>query len=185
MKSQLQITKILNKGKIQNELEHERALIAERKLRLLSKEHPEYVKIRKELRRIIEVYETENWTNSTKISEEKIKESEIAELIAEEERLFIQNRKTLIKTKLKELNLKQQELGDLLGHSGKSYISELMNGLSPFSMKDLIVIHRILKIDLTLLIPTFLSHSDRIKLKHSIEKLNNPKLKLSKNDLIH
>ena len=98
MKSQLQITKILNKGKIQNELEHERALIAERKLRLLSKEHPEYVKIRKELRRIIEIYETENWSNSTKISEEKIKESEIAELIAEEERLFIQNRKTLIKT---------------------------------------------------------------------------------------
>ena len=69
MKSQLQITKILNKGKIQNELEHERALIAERKLRLLSKENPEYVKIRKELRRIIEIYETENWSNSTKISE--------------------------------------------------------------------------------------------------------------------
>ncbi len=185
MKSQLQITKILNKGKIQNELEHERALIAERKLRLLSKENPEYVKIRKELRRIIEIYETENWSNSTKISDEKLKESEIAELIAEEERLFIQNRKTLIKTKLKELNLKQQELGELLGHSSKSYMSELMNGLNPFSMKDLIVIHRILKIDLTLLIPTFLSHSDRIKLKNSLEKLNNPKLKLSKSDLIH
>lgn len=185
MKSQLQITKILNKGKIQNELEHERALIAERKLRLLSKENPEYVKIRKELRRIIEIYETENWSNSTKISDEKLKESEIAELIAEEERIFIQNRKSLIKSKLKELNLKQQELGELLGHSSKSYMSELMNGLNPFSMKDLIVIHRILKIDLTLLIPTFLSHSDRIKLKNSLEKLNNPKLKLSKSDLIH
>jgi len=185
MKSQLQITKILNKGKIQNELELERALIAERKLRLLSKEHPEYKKIRKELRRIIKEFEAENWSNTSTISDTQLKESEIAELIAEEERLFIQNRKSLIKTKLKELNLKQQELGELLGHSSKSYISELMNGLSPFSMKDLIVIHRILKIDLTLLIPTFLSHSDRIKLKHSIEKLNNPKLKLSKGDLIH
>ena len=184
MKSQLQITKILNKGKIQNELELERALIAERKLRLLSKEHPEYKKIRKELRRIIKEFEAENWSNTSTISDTQLKESEIGELIAEEERLFIQNRKSLIKTKLKELNLKQQELGELLGHSSKSYISELMNGLSPFSMKDLIVIHRILKIDLTLLIPTFLSHSDRIKLKHSIEKLNNPKLKLSKGDLI-
>ena len=53
-----------------------------------------------------------------------------------------------------------------------------------FSLKDLIVINRILKIDLTDLVPTFLPQSDRIKIRTTIKKLDNPKLKLSKDDLV-
>lgn len=62
-------------------------------------------------------------------------------------------------------------------------MSELINGVSPFSLKDLIVINRLLKIDLTDLIPTFLSPSERIKITTRIDKLDNPKLQSSKDDL--
>jgi len=61
-------------------------------------------------------------------------------------------------------------------------MSELMNGINPFSLRDLIIINRLLKIDLTDLVPTFLPQTDRIKIKSSIEKLENPKLKLSQDD---
>ena len=42
MKTQLDISKLLEFGKIQNELDFERALIADRKLRVLSKEDSKY-----------------------------------------------------------------------------------------------------------------------------------------------
>ncbi len=58
-----------------------------------------------------------------------------------------------------------------------------MNGLSPFSLKDLIFINRLLKIELTDLVPTFLPQSERLKIRTTIKKLDNPKLKLSKDDL--
>ena len=50
-------------------------------------------------------------------------------------------------------------------------------------IKDLIIINRLLKINLSDLIPTFLPQTERIKIKDSILKLNNDKLKLSKEDL--
>tara|TARA_B110000908_G_C10138107_1_gene395452 strand:+ start:439 stop:1014 length:576 start_codon:yes stop_codon:yes gene_type:complete len=182
MKTQLDISKLLEIGKIQNELDFERALIADRKLRVLSKEDSKYKVIRKNLRNLIADYEDKNWSSTSRISDKKLRESDIAELIAENERQFIQNRKVIIRKKLKSFNLTQQGLGAVLGHRSKSYMSELMNGVSPFSLKDLIVINRILKIDLTDLVPTFLPQSDRIKIRTSIQKLDNPKLKLSKND---
>ncbi|UZO82350.1 helix-turn-helix domain-containing protein [Aquimarina sp. ERC-38] len=180
MKTQFDISQLIEAGKIQDELDFERALIADRKLRILSKENPKFKSIRKKLRDLIESYEKQNWSANSKISDKKLRESDIAELIAEKERLFIQRRKELIRKKLKSLNLTQQEFGEILGHRNKSYISELMNGVSPFSLKDLIVINRLLKIDLTDLVPTFLPQSDRIKIRTTIKKLNNPKLKLSK-----
>lgn len=97
--------------------------------------------------------------------------------------MFIKRRKELIRKKLKTLNLTQQDFGKILGHNNKSYISELINGVSPFSLKDLIVINRLLKIDLADLVPTFLAQTDRMKIRTTIKKLDNPKLKLSKNDL--
>jgi hypothetical protein len=57
-----------------------------------------------------------------------------------------------------------------------------MNGVSPFTLNDLIVINRLLKIDLTDLIPTTLSHSQRVAIKRSIDKIGSKKLKLSKDD---
>lgn len=183
MKTQFDISKLIENGKILNELDFERALIADRKLLVLSKENTEFKAVRKKLRDLIELYENQHWSSDSKISDKKIRESDIAELIAEKERLFIQRRKELIRKKMKSLNLTQQDFGKILGHQSKSYMSELINGVSPFSLKDLIVINRLLKINLTNLIPTFLPQSDRIKIRTTIKKLDNPKLKLSKEDL--
>lgn len=183
MKTQFDISQLIESGKIQNELDFERALIADRKLRVLAKENPKFKTTRKKLRDLIEQYEKQNWSANSKISDKKLRESDVTELIAEKERQFIQRRKELIRKKLKNLNLTQQDFGKILGHNSKSYMSELMNGVSPFSLKDLIVINRLLKIDLTDLVPTILPQADRKKIRITIEKLDNPKLKLSKNDL--
>lgn len=123
MKTQFDISKLIETGKIQNETEFERALIADRKLRVLSKENPKFKSVRKQLRDLIEQYENHNWSTESKISDKKILKSDIAELIAEKERLFIQRRKELIRKKLKNLNLTQQDFGKILGHQSKSYMS--------------------------------------------------------------
>lgn len=184
MTTQFDIMQLIETGKIQNELDFERALIADRKLRVLSKENAKFKSIRKELRDLIEQYESENWNANSKLSDEKLKESDIAELLAEKERLFIHRRKKLIRDQLKTLNLTQQDFGKILGHRSKSYMSELMNGVCPFSLKDLVVINRLLKIELTDLVPTFLPESERQKIRTTLNKLDNPKLKLSKEDLM-
>lgn len=182
MKTHFDIEQIVKSGKINNELDLERALIADRKLRILAKEDSSFITLRKKLRDIIEEYENREWsTNNT--TSQKIAESDIAEYIAEKERIFISQRKTLIKNKLKSLNLTQQQLGLILGHKSKTYMSELMNGISPFPLKDLIIINRLLKIELVNLLPIFLSKNDQLKVKSVILELNNPKIKLTKEDL--
>lgn len=183
METQFDISQLIETGKIQNELDFERALIADRKLRVLSKENPKFKSVRKKLRDLIEQYENQNWSAKSKISNKKLRENDIAELIAERERVFVQRRKELIRKKLKKLNLTQQDFGKILGHQSKSYISELINGVSPFSLKDLIVINRLLRINLTDLVPTFLPQSDSVKISATIKKLNNPKLKLNEEGL--
>lgn len=77
----------------------------------------------------------------------------------------------------------QQDLGVLLGHP-KSYISELINGVSQFTLKDLIIIHRVLGISLNTLILTALQSEIRDKLTESIKQLNKPKLRLRKNTML-
>lgn len=183
MKTQFDISKLIKGDKIQNELDFERALIADRKLRVLSREDKSLKSVRKQLRDLIEQYEYEHWRADSKISNRKIHESDLAELIAEKERQFIQHRKEIIRKKLKSVNLTQQDFGKILGHKSKTYISELMNGVSPFSMRDIVIINRLLKIDLTELVPTFLPHSERVKIKTNIKKLDNPRIKLSQEDL--
>jgi len=182
METQFDIKGLIKKGEIKNELELERALIADRKLRVLSKKDPELKIVRRKLRDLIEKYENKNWSENANVSKRKILESDIAELIAENERQFIQRRKNLIRKKLKNIGITQQDFGVLLSHKNKSYISELMNGISPFSLRDIIVINRLLKIKLTDLIPTFLPQDERVKIKSSIKKIDNPNLKLSKKD---
>lgn len=175
MKTQLDLRSILKKGFLSNELELEQALILDRKLRLLVKEHPELLQERKQLRSIIRNYEELNWNANALITDDKIRESDAAEFIAEQERIFVETRKDVIKKELSKRNLTQQDLGTLLGHN-KTYTSELINGVTPFSMKDLIIIHRLFHIKLELLIPTILSEKDKIKVNTSIEKLNKPNL---------
>ena len=183
MKEQADLKSILKAGKLTNELDLERALILDRKLRLLVKDEPELLESRKKLRSIIKQYEKANWSKESEIDELKIKESDIAEFIAEQERIFLVKRKNTIKEKLAKLKITQQELGKILGH-GKTYMSELMNGVSPFSMRDLIILHRLFGIKLESLIPTIISQKDRVKIKTSLTELNKPELKLEKEDLV-
>lgn len=86
---QLDIKKLIREGALQNELDYERSLIAERKLRLLAKKNPQFILERKELRDIIETWEKKNWSADSVISIEKIKESDLAEEIASEEIRFL------------------------------------------------------------------------------------------------
>jgi antitoxin component HigA of HigAB toxin-antitoxin module len=174
--------KIIQKGSISDELELEKALIVERKLRLLSVENPEFKEVRTKLRQIIKEYEKNNWSSDSEISDEKIIESDNAEFIAEQERMFILKRKETIKAKLSSFGLNQQDLGSILGHN-KTYTSELMNGINPFALKDLIIIHRLFKIKLENLIPTTIPQKERGRIRLSIQKINKPKLKLDKRDI--
>ena len=140
MKTFFDIEKIIAKGKIDNELDFERALVLDRKLRVLGKDDIHYKTLRKTLRDIIELYEKEVWNRDNKIDEKKIRESDLAELIAEKEQLFLEKRKNKIKAKLKEFQLTQEDLGKILGHKSKTHISELINGVSAFTLKDLIIL---------------------------------------------
>ena len=170
MKTQFDIKELLKSGRIGDELEYERALIYDRKLRLLSKEKPELKRIRKKLRNLIEDYEIAQWSTGS-LSEKKLRENDVANRTAERERQFLHNRKDLIREKLKSLGLNQQDLGLILGHPSKSYMSELMNGICPFTLRDLVVIHRLLKIDLSDLVPTFLSTQERLQIDTSVARL--------------
>jgi transcriptional regulator with XRE-family HTH domain len=105
-------------------------------------------------------------------------ESEQQERLAEQERLFIENRKKTIKTKLKAAELTQENLASILGHKSKTHMSELMNGIKPFTLKDLIIIHRLLAIEMKILLPVFLSKEDQNRVKEAVLKLNKPKIAL-------
>lgn len=183
MKTQFDLEAVLEAGKLSNELEYERALIADRKLRVLCKENSRLKPLRKKLRDVIEKYESKHWSSTAKIDDLTLRNSEIAELIAEKERLFLQKRKTLIKSRLKSCSLTQVNLMELLGHTSKTYMSELVNGISPFTLNNLILINRLLKIDLTDLIPTTIPQNQRLRIKNSIEQIGNTKIKLSADDL--
>lgn len=184
MKTDFDIEKIIEEGVITNELDHERALVADRKLRLLAKDSLHFKNLRSKLRDIIEKYEDSEWSDVDKINEEKLLESEKSERIAELERLFLENRKKAIRKKLKELELTQENLAMILGHKSKTYMSELMNGIKPFTLRDLVVINRLLKIEIRVLIPVFLSKEDQNKVQAAVIKLGKPKVKLTSDDLV-
>jgi hypothetical protein len=184
MKTHFDIEKIVDKGIITNELDYDRALIADRKLRLLAKESLHFKNLRAKLRDIIERYEISEWSDIDKIDDNKLSESAKSEHIAELERQFIENRKQAIRKKLKELDLTQENLALILGHKSKTHMSELMNGIKSFTLKDLIIINRLLKIDITLLIPVFLSKEDQVKVKEAVIKLDKPKVRLTSDDFV-
>jgi len=172
------IDKIIEAGKINSELELEQSLAAYHKLRLLFKENPSLKQKRKILGELIHKYEHSNWALKSKTSKEQIIESEEAGQLVVQENAFIEKRKQLIKRKLAKHNLNQQEFGEILGHNSKSYMSELMNGVKPFSLKDLIIISKLLKINLNNLIFRNVSVNERKDIEQTIKKLNKPNLKL-------
>lgn len=183
MKTHFDIDRLIDAGKISGELEYEQALHADKKLRLLAKENDHFKSTRKKLRELIALYENAEWNDVSKINKSKLAEAEKAERIAESESSFFSNRKLEIKIKLKELNLNQSDLALLLGHRSKTHMSELINGIKPFTLKDLIIIHRILKIELSILVPLYLSADDQTKIKKALLQINKPKLKLKSKDL--
>lgn len=183
MKDLINIREIENIQHLDNEYDLQKALLLDRKLRLLVKENTDLKPIHNKLYKLIQDYEQKNWSDSDTIPDESFVEAETAEQLIEIEQKFITLRKEAIRKKLKTYDMTQTDLGELLGHK-KSYMSELINGVSQFSMKDLIIIHRILHIELSKLIPTYLQNETREQIKSTIDRLNKPKLKLRKKDLI-
>ncbi|NHE59327.1 helix-turn-helix domain-containing protein [Cyclobacterium plantarum] len=183
MKDIFDINEIEKIERLENEYDLEKASLYERKLRLMIDENPDLKPLRKKLRDLIKDYEDKEWSDFEKITESQVEESDKAEQMVKVEENFIHNRKYVIRKKLKAFDMTQQDLGLILGHP-KSYMSELMNGVSQFSLKDLVIIHRVLGIKLPILIPTFLQFETREKVKESIKKLNKPKLGMIKTELV-
>ncbi len=183
MKDIIDIREIENIQQLDNEYDLQKALLLDRKLRLLVKENADLKQIHDKLFQLIQEYEERSWANSDNITEKQFDDAETAEQLVEIEQKFIVQRKEAIRKKLKNYDMNQTDLAILLGHK-KSYTSELINGVSQFSMKDLVIIHRVLRIDLAKLIPTHLQNETRERVKKSISQLNKPKLKLRKKDLM-
>jgi transcriptional regulator with XRE-family HTH domain len=184
MDLQVGLKKLLKKGVLSDELDFQRASVIDRRLRLLVKEFPELTEERKQLRTLLKAYEDKHWVEQ-EVTDKKVQESDLAVHFAEQERIFLEKRKNMIKSKLKEKGLTQKELGAILGHTSATYMSELMNGINPFTLTDLIVIHHLLNIELENLIPTILTKQVRNRVLETIAKLDNPHLKLLKpNDLV-
>lgn len=170
------IRKILEAGRIETELDLERVTLAERHLMLQEKQHPELRETRITLSDLTIEYESRKWSDRSLITDTQVEESDAAEIQAEKEYVFLWNRRKLILEKLQALSLKQKDLALLLNHS-KSYTSELLNGIRPFSTNDLKLIHLLFQIPLTDLIITIPSQDTLTRLEAAIDKISsmNPK----------
>jgi len=166
---------------LKSELEYEKATAIFLKLRVLVKDDKSYEPIRQHLRDLIKNYEQVNWSDEHLITDNQIKESDLAESLIQAENEFYYKRKELIKEKLKSAGLNQNDLAKILGHR-KGYMSELINGLRPFSKEDIVVINRLLKIKLEYLIPTFIKQDKALHIKRTLKTLSNSKIKLTKKD---
>lgn len=172
----LEIDNILKLDNLNDELEYEKAISIYGRLRWMVKEDPSLSPVKQHLRRLIKQYEKRHWEDEAKISSEQIRESDIAETIVSSESEFIQKRKEQIKSKLKENGLTQKDLAKLLGHR-PNYMSELMNGVRPFSRDDIIVLHRLFNIDLKDLVPPFLKKEVTNHIKQTLKELKKRKSK--------
>lgn len=177
----LSINNVQKKTILSSEIEYERATSFYLKLRKLEKEDRSYSATRKHLRKLIKAYEKDNWADDSEIPNVQIKESDLAESLIRAENKFAQKRKELIKNKLKRNGINQNDLAKILGHS-KSYTSELINGLRPFSKEDIVIINRLLKIELFYLIPTFIKHEKAARIKKVLSNMPSNKIKFAKKD---
>jgi plasmid maintenance system antidote protein VapI len=177
----LDINNIMKINELNNELEYEKASSLYLQLRKLEQEDSSYPKIRQQLKKLILGYEQKHWTDESKISESKVKESDLAEILIQAENEFNYRRKELIKNKLKESGINQNDLAKILGHR-KSYMSELINGFRPFSKEDIVIINRLLKIKLEDLVPTFIKQDKAAHIKNILKSIEKSKIKLTKKD---
>lgn len=170
MMEELDLKTLIDNNEIRSELEYQRALMADRLLSQLAEEHDEVKEMRQKLVTLFVEYEKTHWSDAQTITDQQVAESEEAEALAFSELKFTKRRRELILDRLKELNLKQKDLGTLLSHN-KSYTSELLNGMRAFSTTDLILIHKLLKIELKYLFMTALSAETKQKIGAAIEKI--------------
>jgi DNA-binding transcriptional regulator YdaS (Cro superfamily) len=178
----LEIDNILKIDELISELEFERATSIQGKLRWMAKEDSSLEPVRQHLLALIEKYESEHWNNESEITENRIKESDLAERIVSAESIFVQKRKELIKVKLKETEIAQKDLAKLLGHR-PNYMSELMNGVRPFSRDDIVVIHRLFGIGFNDLNPPLLKIEVTNHIKTTLGTMKNSSVRLKINDL--
>lgn len=178
----LEIDNILKLNELNSELEFEKATAIYGKLRWMMKEDSSLKPIRQHLKSLIMQYEKMHWNDESKISDEQITESDIAEKIVSSENEFIQNRKNLIREKLKKIGVSQQDLAKILGHR-PNYMSELINGVRPFSRDDIVVLHRLFGIEFKDLIPPFLKAEVTNHIKLTLGELKNEKVRLKIKDL--
>ncbi len=178
----LEIDNILKLNELNTEFEFEKASAIQGKLRWMVKDDSSLKPVRQHLISLIEKYEKKHWDNESDISDDQIRESDIAERIVSAESVFIQQRKELIRAKLKESNISQKDLAKILGHR-PNYMSELVNGVRPFSRDDIIVIHRLFEIEFNNLIPPFLKKEVTNHIKTTLGELKNNKVKIRIKDL--
>ena len=168
---------ILKIKKIGSELELEQASVLYNKLRLMQKHDASLGPLCRHLAQLIEQYESAHWAHESQVSEKQLRESEDAEKSVQYREQFIQKRKALIREALKAKGLIQNDLADILGHR-KNYMSELINGLRPFSQEDMLIIHLVLGIKWDDLIVPIVKEPVAQRVLSVIQKLNKPNLKL-------
>lgn len=171
------LNNILKIVSIDSEFELEQATALYNKLRLLVKEDASLKPLRVHLADLIEAYENKHWSDEDKITDKQIVESDKAMKMTAYQNAFIQRRKELIKRALKKNDLIQNDLAKILGHR-KSYMSELMNGIRPFSQNDIVILNRILDLRFKDLIPPVIKEKDATRIRLEIRRLNKTKLKL-------
>jgi antitoxin component HigA of HigAB toxin-antitoxin module len=177
-----EIDNILQIVELSDEFEFEKANALQLKLRWIVKEDESLKPLRDHLRSLIRSYEDKHWANSDSVTEEKLNENTRAEMLVSAESRFISERKELIKSKLKDYGLLQTDLAKILGHRN-NYMSELINGIRPFSKDDIVIIHRLLKIKLDKLISPFVKEDVARHVRVTLQGLKKSKVKLSKKDL--
>ena len=178
----LEIDNILRLSELNSELEFERATAIYGKLRWMVDGDSSLDPIRQHLKSLIKQYEKTHWGDETIISNEQITESDIAEKIVNSENEFIQNRKILIRGKLTEMGISQQDLAAILGHR-PNYMSELINGVRPFSRDDIVILYRLFGIEFKDLIPPFLKEEVTNHINLTLGGLENKKMRLKIRDL--
>jgi len=178
----LAINNISKLKQLEDELEFEKASSLYLKLRKQAQEDSYYSDIRKHLKLLISKYEQEHWSDESSITDEQVKESDKAEALVRAENQFNQKRKEQIKRRLKDVGLNQTDLAKILGHR-KGYMSELINGLRPFSKEDIVIINRLLKIRFENLVPPFIKKDKADHINKTLESIPKSNLRLTLRDL--
>ncbi len=179
--SRLDINNVLKLTELKGELEHEKASSMYLRLRKLEHEDSSYIKIREHLKNLLMKYEDDYWSDDSRISDEQVRESDLAETLVQSQNVFNQKRKELIRNELKEAGINQNDLARILGHR-KGYMSELINGLRPFSKDDIVIINRLLKIGFDDLVPPFIKQDKVTHIKKTLNSIYKSKTRLSKKD---